>query len=94
MIPLERMTCWELCKLIEKETKELGTDDNCPVPEMALEEQKVLLELLNLLRLTKATLHKFNAVRDENDGRLPFEVWEDMSDPAYNNHPAAMGRLP
>ena len=77
-------TCWELCSIIERETKGLGTDDNCPVPEMQIEEQVVLRFLLEGIEETKRTLRRMHQQRQAMEGRLPIE-----SDPSYNNHPAS-----
>ncbi len=65
-------TCWELCSIIEREVKALGTDDNCPVPEMTFEEQLILRTLLTQIEEAKTTLRHMAKERDENEGRIPY----------------------
>ncbi len=69
----DKRTCWEIAVSIERSLKGFGTDDNCPFPEMALEEQAILQHLESCIRETKRQLNLYAEIRDENDGRLPYE---------------------
>ncbi len=68
----DKRTCWEIAVSIERSLKGFGMDDNCPFPEMALEEQAILQHLESCIQQTKSQLNLCAKVRDENDGRIPY----------------------
>lgn len=63
-IPLVQQTCWELCQTLERSIKGLGTDENCPVSEMAPIERDVLLTLLSQIADAKETLARVHGMDD------------------------------